>query len=478
MSRTTRLVALLSVGAMTPVTAQQIDRSRPPRLPPAPAFRLPLVHSVRLPNGLGLVVVEQHEVPVVDLALVVRAGVVRDPRDLPGLATFTAEMLDEGAGVRTALEIAEEVAFLGARYTTTTTFEYAQIGLHLPRRRLPAALDLLADVVQRPTFPEAEIARQRELRRAALLQLRDQPTQQSPLVFNAILYGADHPYGWPPQGTEASATALTRTRVEEFYRAYYRPNNARLLIVGDITPDEARRLIGERFGDWGRADVPPLPVATPPRHGARAIYLVDKPGAAQSVFRIGNVGVARNTPDYYALQVMNTILGGSFTSRLNQNLRETRGYTYGAGSSFAMRRLAGPFQATASVVTTKTDSALIEFMRELRRIRDETVPGNELQKARQYLTLGFPAEFETTAGTAQQFLDLLVNDLPLDWYGTYLARINSVDAADVQRVARRYVDVDRLAITVVGDRGRIESGLRAVGEGPIVLRDLWGQPLR
>lgn len=457
--------------------AQQVDRTRPPQLGPAPRFRIPTAATARLPNGLELIVVEQHDVPVVDINLIVRAGSVHDPRELPGLATFTAGMLDEGAGARSALAIAEEVAFLGAQFSTSASYEFAQVSLHVPRRQLPAALDLMADVVLRPTFPDSEIARQRDLRRAALLQLRDQPTQQSPIAFGAIVFGTEHPYGRPLQGTEEAVAALSRDRVEQFYRSYYRPNNARLLIVGDITMEEARRLIGQRFGPWERGEVSPPPLATPPRHGNRTLYLVDKPGAAQSVFRIGNVGVPRSTPDYYAIQVMNTILGGSFTSRLNQNLRETHGYTYVASSLFAMRRLAGPFQATASVVTAKSDSALVEFMRELRRIRDELVPADELDKAKQYLVLGFPSEFETTAGTAQQFLDLVINDLPLDWYQTYLDRITAVSAEDVRRVARSYIDVDNLVITVVGDRQQIEAGLRALGEGPIALRDFWGRPV-
>ena len=204
------------------------------------------------------------------------------------------------------------------------------------------------------------------------------------------------------------------------------------------------------------------------------IYLVDKPGAAQSVIRIGHVGVPRSSPDYYALRVLNTILGGSFTSRLNQNLRETHGYTYGASSSFLMRRMAGPFTAAAWVVTAKTDSSLIEFLKELRRIRDTLVPGPELEKAKSYITLAWPGSFETTFGSAQQFLDLLSNDRPLGELSGFVAGISRVSAADVQRVARRYIDPDHFAIVVVGDRSQIESGIRALNEGPISVRDLWG----
>lgn len=472
------IAAALCAAAAGPLSGQQVDRTRPPQLPAPAPLRVPPVQSARLPNGLEIALVEMHEVPIVDITLLVRAGTVRDPRDMPGLATFTAGMLDEGAGRRTALEIAEEAAFLGAQLGSGATYEYASVNLHVPRRQLIAALDLMADVALRPAFPDSEVARQRELRRTGILQLRDNPVAQAPIAFNAIVFGADHPYGWPTGGTEASTSALSRDVVEQFYRTWYRPNNARVLIVGDITMADARRLVTERFGAWERGEVAALPSATAPAPASRAFYLVDKPGSAQTVIRIGHVGVARNTPDFYALQVLNTILGGSFTSRLNMNLREAKGYTYGANSGFAMRRLAGPFTASASVVTAKTDSSLIEFFRELRLIRDSVVPATELSKARQYLVLGLPGDFETTSGTAGQILDLMANDLPLDWYRTYTERINAVTAADVQRVARRYLDPDHFAIVVVGDRSQIEPGIRALGEGPIYLRDLWGQDVR
>lgn len=470
--------ALLLSGAAQALAAQTVDRTRAPTLAPPPALRVPAVQTARLPNGLELAVVEMHEVPVVDVTLLVRAGAVRDPADLPGLATFTATMLDEGAGRRSALEIAEEAAYLGARLTTSAGTEMSEVALHVPKRRLGPALDLMADVALGPTFPDSEIARQRDLRRSQILQLRDQPTAIAPLAFNAIVFGPAHPYGRPQGGDETSTAALSRHGVVQFYRSTYRPNNARLLVVGDVSLEEARDLIAARFGSWEAAAVPDLPVASAPAAAPRTFYLVDKPGAAQSVIRIGHVGAPRSTPDYFAIRVLNTILGGSFTSRLNQNLRETHGYTYGAGSSFQMRRLAGPFFATASVVTAKTDSSLIEFLSELRRIRDEPVPRDELAKAKAYLALGLPSEFETTEGAAAQFAELLANDLPLDYYSSFIQRINAVSSADVQRVARQYLDPDHFAIVVVGDRQQVETGIRALNEGPIALRDLWGRETR
>jgi predicted Zn-dependent peptidase len=461
--------------AAAPLAAQQVDRTHPPTPPAPPALRVPAVQTATLPNGLQLAVVEMHKVPVVDVTLQFGAGTARDPDDLPGLASFTATMLQQGAGARGALDIADETAFLGASLNTGAGYDAATASLHVPTRRLGLALDLLADVVLRPTFPDTEVARQRDLRRSQILQQRDQPVAMANVAFAAIVFGATHPYGRPPNGTETSTAALNRDQVLQFYQTYYRPNTARMLIVGDITLTEALRLVRARFGEWARAAASPAAEAPAPAGAVRTIYLVDKPGAAQSVFRIGQVGVSRATPDYFPLEVLNTILGGSFTSRLNQNLRETHGYTYGAGSQFAMRRMAGPFLATASVVTAKTDSALIEFMRELRRIRDEAVPQTELAKAKAYITLGLPADFETTQGAARQFSNLLLYDLPLDYFSAYIPRINAVTAADVQRVARQYLDPDHFAIVLVGDRSKIEAGLQALHEGAIAYRDMWGQ---
>ena len=461
------------------LTAQAVDRSKPPTLGPAPALKLPAIQTATLPNGLTLAVVEMHKVPVVDVQVLVDAGAARDPADLPGLATFTALMLQQGAGTRAALDVADEAAFLGAQLNTTATADGAVASLHVPRRRLEAALDLFADVVLRPTFSDSEVARQRELRGAQLVQQRDEPVAVANVAFPAIVYGPAHPYGHPLNGTDAATAALTRDRVAGFYRAYYRPNGARVLMVGDITLAQARGLVAARFGAWQQGDVPELAGGTAPAPpSTRAVYLIDKPGAAQSVIRIGHIGPARSTPDWYALEVLNTILGGAFTSRLNQNLRETHGYTYGAFSQFAARRLAGAFVALASVVTAKTDSSLVEFLKELRRIREEPVPDGELAKAKAYLALGLPGDFETTGGAAARFRDVLGYRLPLDYYDRYIERIGAVTAADVQRVARQYIDPDHFDIVVVGDKAQIEAGIKALNEGPIVYRDLWGQEIK
>ncbi|HMH81737.1 MAG TPA: pitrilysin family protein [Gemmatimonadales bacterium] len=460
------------------LSAQVLDRSKPPTLQPPPALKLPAVQAATLPNGLTLTVVEMHKVPVVDVQILVDAGAARDPSALPGLATFTATMLQQGAGVRGALDVADEAAFLGAQLTTAASFDGASASIHAPKRRLEGALDLLADVVLRPSFADSEVARQRQLRAAQLVQQRDEPVTVANVAFPAIVYGRGHPYGHPVNGTDSATARLARDGVAEFYRTYYRPNGARVLIVGDVTLAEARRLVAARFGGWERGDVPAFPSAPAPPGAPRTVYLIDKPGAAQSVIRIGHVGPVRTTPDWFALDVLNTIVGGAFTSRLNQNLRETHGYTYGAFSQFAPRRLTGAFVALASVVTAKTDSSLIEFLRELRRIRDEPVAAPELAKAKAYLTLGLPGDFETTGGAAARFRELVTFGLPLDYYDHYVERINAVTAADVQRVARQYIDPDHFDIVVVGDKSQIEAGIKALNEGPVVYRDLWGQEIK
>jgi len=307
--------------------------------------------------------------------------------------------------------------------------------------------------------------------------MRDRGPGIADVAYPAIIFGGEHPYGRPMLGTEVSVAGITRSDIEQYYRSYFRPNHSTLIVVGDVGVDDIVRRIERFFGSWERGEFPRMTVPAAQSRNTTAVYLIDKPGAAQSSVRIGSVGVPRSTQDYFGLLLMNTILGGSFTSRLNQNLRETHGYTYGAGSRFDMRRSAGPFTARAEIVSAKTDSALIEFMKELRGIRD-TIPQTELAKAKTYLQLQLPASFETTSQIAQQLVPIALYDLPLGYYNSFAQQIERLTQADVQRVAREYIDPARLAIVIVGDRASIEGGIRALGLGEILIRDLSGQPIR
>ncbi len=462
------LVLLAALAAAATLVAQQApDRSKAPVPGAAPALKLPPIQKRALANGLPVWIVEMHKVPVANLALVVKAGAAADPAGKYGLASFTAAMLDEGAGTRTALELADAIDFLGASLGTGSSFDASTVRLQSPVSKLDDALPLMADVVLRPSFSATELERLRKERLTGLLQTRDSPAGLASIGFARLVFGPRHRYGTPTIGNDASNGEMTVADLRSFHTGYYQPQNAHLIVVGDVTTDSLMPKLEKAFGGWknGAALAKPA-VETAAQHGPRQIYLIDKPGAPQSQIRIGWVGVPRSTPDYYALAVVNTVLGGSFTSRLNQNLREEHGYTYGAGSSFDMRIAAGPFTASAGVQSDKTTESLQEFFKELSGIR-QTIPAEELTRAKNNLALGFPGEFETTGGMAGNLVQLVVYNLPESFFGDYVPKIQAVSVADAQRVAAQYIQPDRFAVVVVGDVAKIEAGIRAAGLGPV-----------
>jgi predicted Zn-dependent peptidase len=471
---TATYVAVLFFTGLTSVSAQIIDRSKPPELGPPPTVSLPPIITRQLANGLKLMIVEQHELPLADFVLLTGSGSTADPTGKAGVANLTAAILREGTTTRKSLDIADQAAFLGIGLSSTSSWESSTLSLHTPTAQLDSALALFADVALHPSFPTNEFERLKKNRLTDLLQIRDQGPAIANLAFPAIVFGASHPYGLASIGTETSVKSLTTGDLQSYYQTNFRPNNATLIIVGDVTPDQIEQRIKSLFGSWQSGEVPSLSYAEPPKSGATTIYLIDKPGAAQSSFRIGSVGVPRSTKDYFALTVMNTILGGSFSSRLNQNLRETRGYTYGAGSRFDMRRGAGPFTASAEIVAAKTDSALLEFMKELNRIR-ESVPTDELTRSKRYLELQLPGNFETTQQIAGALVPVALYGLSLNYYDNYVQSIEAVTQADVNRVAQQYINPSALAVVIVGDRKSIEQALRSTNVGPVVVRDISGQ---
>jgi zinc protease len=476
--RSLRLLVLVAAatGLQSVAGAQAVDRSRAPTLGPPPKVSLPPIITRELPNGLKLMIVEQHELPVADFVLVVGSGGTVDPSGKPGVANLTSTMLVEGTTTRSSLEIADQIAYLGIGLGTNSNWDASTVSLHTTTAQLDSALALFADVILKPSFPTSEFERIRKNRLTELIQLKDRPTAIANQAYASILYGASHPYGQALIGTEASITGMATSDLVSYYKTHFFPNNSTLIIVGDVNPAQIEKKIAGIFGSWQRGTVPAYTLTNAPKATSTTIYLIDKPGAAQSSFRIGSIGVPRSTKDYFALTVMNTILGGSFTSRLNQNLRETHGYTYGARSGFDMRRAAGPFTASAEIVAAKTDSGLIEFMKELNSIRN-AVPTDELLKAKRYLQLGLPADFETTQQIATALVPVALYNLPLNYYNTYIQSIEAITQADVQRVAKEYINPSSLAIVIVGDRKSIETGLKAVGTGPISIRDFFGKPV-
>jgi predicted Zn-dependent peptidase len=454
--------------AAATLIAQAPDRSRPPQLAAAPELRLPALQKRQLSNGLPVLIVELHEVPVAQIHIVIRGGASDDPPGRFGVANMTASMLEQGAGSRSALEIADAIDYLGADLTATSGFDSSVIRLHVPVTRIADALPIMSDVVLRPTFPKDELERLRQERLTAILEARNDPPTMAAVAFAHLLFGSRDRYGTPVYGTADVVKSVTPDDLRAFYAQIYRPDNATLLAVGDLAPDTLLPLLEKSFGQW-RAPSGPRPSSRLPAAGqpsARQIYLVDKPAAPQSQIRIGGIGVARGTPDYFPIQVMNTILGGSFASRLNNNLREQHGYTYGAGSAFDMRTSEGPFQASAGVQTDKTAEALKEFFNELTGIR-KPVSTDELTRAKNYVALRFPGGFETTGDISRHVEDAIVFDLPDEYFARYIPNIKAVTVEDVQRVAQKYIQPDRFAVVIVGDRRVIEPGVRALNLGPI-----------
>jgi zinc protease len=342
------------------------------------------------------------------------------------------------------------------------------VRLSTPVPRLSDALSLMADVGMNPTFPAAELERLRKERLTRLLQARDDPAAIIEIAFPRIVFGEKHRYGTAAAGGTTEVKAMTLDDLRTFHRTYYRPELSTLLVVGDVTAASVMPLLERAFGSWKGAGAVPAVATLPtaPQLTKRQIYIIDKPGAAQSQIRIGWVGVPRSTPDYPTLQVLNTILGGSFTSRLNTNLRETHGYSYGAFSGFEERISPGAFSARAGVQTDKTADALKEFFNELTGIL-KPIPGEELDKAKNYVALGFPAEFESTGDLAQKMEEQLVHSLPDEYFPSYIRSVVQVTKPAVEKAAARYIQPDKFAVVIVGDRKVIESGVRALNLAPI-----------
>jgi zinc protease len=481
MSARTR--AALAVLAVLPLTAgpllAQADRSHPPRPGPVRPLQLPPLERHALSNGVSVVLVAMHEVPVVQVVLVLRAGAVADPLGREGLAAMTADMLDEGAGGKDALALADAIDYLGATLATGTSWDASSVQLRVPVARLDAALGLMADVALRPDFPEAELARLKKEALTQLLQARDEPGAIASRALAQAVFGPQHRYGKPQAGDALQIASFTAAELRAFHAARYVPGAATLVVVGDVTAGVLPTL-EKAFGAWKPAGpTPASPVVPAPRQlSKRSVWLVDKPGAAQSALRLGRVGPSWPDPAYGANEVMNTLLGGSFTSRLNDNLREQHGYAYGAGSAFRRYRTGGLFVVGSDVQTDKTGPAVGEVFKELARILEPAAP-DEVERARSYAALGYAGDFETTRQVAQRIVDQVVYDLPDGFYEAFVPQALAIDVAGLRQAARATIDPKRIALVVVGDRARVEGPLAALGLGPIrnlSVDDVMGKP--
>ncbi|MDI6766449.1 MAG: pitrilysin family protein [Bacteroidota bacterium] len=445
---------------------QTPDRTKPPDLGPPPSMKLPAIQHLKLSNGIPVVLMEKHQVPLVEVELLIRAGVVNDPKDKPGLASMTTSIMEEGAGTRNALELADAIDFLGADISAFASWHTSGVSMFTPLSKLDDALTLFGDMCLRPTFPKEELERNRKERLTTIMQWHDEPRAIASVQFSKTLFGNDHPYGKSTIGNEKSIRALKVDDLKKFHQTYFTPGNASLIVVGDISPEAILPKLEAIFGKWEGGKVEQVSFPKAQQVKERTIYLIDKPGAPQSEIRIGRIGVDRMTEDYYSLRVMNTILGGSFSSRLNQNLREQHGYTYGASSNFDFRVMPGPFLAGSAVQTAVTDSALFQFFYELNRIL-EPVSDEELTRAKNYLTLRYPESFQTVQQIANQLAELVAYNLPDDYFNNFTKNILAVTKEDVQRVARKYIEPEKVSIIVVGDRKTIEKPVGNLKYGKI-----------
>jgi zinc protease len=457
-------VSILSVTAIC--LSQSVDRSKPPVLGPPPSLTLPPIQKATLSNGISVILIEKHNVPVLEMRLVINAGSVVEGPDKIGLATMTASMLKEGAGDKSSLELSDAIDYLGASISTYAGSHTMGISLHTPVSKLDKAFDLFADIALHPTFPANELERLRKERLTALMQMYDQPTMIAIHAASQFVFGAQHPYGRSTIGTEKTIKGFTIDDVKGFYTRHFNASNAVFIVAGDVKKDEIVAKLEKAFGNWrnGDAAITKVPVADQVKE--RTIYLIDKPDAPQSVIRISRVGVERTNPDFFPIIVMNSILGGSFSSRLNINLREKHGYTYGASSGFDMRPAPGAFTAGSSVQTAVTDKAMTEFMNELKNI-SEPVSDQELTRAKNYLALSYPGGFETVAQIVNQLSEMQFYSFPDTYFNTYINNVQAVTKADVQRVAKKYIDPKNIAIIIVGDRKKIEKGLSDLKLGVI-----------
>ena len=470
--------AIVLCFSLSPVAGQQLDRKKVPPAGPTPVLRVPVWTRSTLANGADLIVSEKHDLPLISFSITFLGGADQfEPAGRQGVGSLTASLLSEGTRTRDGEALSNALQLLGTSVNATVAGETGSIGFVATTGKFQATLGILTDMLLNSTFPVAGLERLRGQRLVALTQARAQPNAIASRVFPKIVFGPNHPYGRVV--TEESLKAITRDDIVAFHKVFFQPGRALITVVGDTTPAAAKPAIEKALAGWAKGGERPAfsypPVADPK---ATTIFLVDKPGAAQSTFAIGRPGPPRSTPDFYALQVMNTILGGMFQSRLNANIREEKGYSYGVNSNFAYGKGPGAFRAGGDIVTAKSDAALVEFMKELRGILgNRPITDDELTTAKDALIQRLPATFASVSSINSSLTTLWTQNLPNDYYQQYAKRVADITKDDVVRVAKQYITVDNLAIVIVGDRATIEGPLKATGIAPIVIYDIEGNPL-
>jgi predicted Zn-dependent peptidase len=452
---------------------EKIDRTKPPKPGPESKVKFPSYYEKTLPNRLKVIVIENHEQPIVYVSFVVKSGSTYDG-ELPGLASVTAELLTKGTKTRSATQIAEEIDFVGGSLNATASWDATNVSVFVLKKYLGVGVDILQDVVLNPTFPEEEIERVRTQRLASIKQSKAEAGYLAGVRFSKELF-AGHPYANVSGGNEESIQKMKRDDLVKFYQTHFIPNNSFIIFAGDITPSEALPLVEKYFGGWKKGKNPHKKFQTVKDVNQTKVVIVDKPGAVQSAIRIGHLGIDRKNKDYVKVYTLNTLLGGYFNSRINMNLRETHGYTYGASSFFDARIYPGPFIVSADVRNEVTDSSIAEVIKELKRIIDEPVPEDELKMAKDYIVGSFPLQIETPAQVASRVMTIEIYGLPKDFYDRFREEVKKITAKDIQETARKYLHPDKLLIVVSGNSKQIKPVLEKFG--PVVVYDADGNKI-
>ena len=457
-----------------PVNADAEWRKDAPKPWPASALHLPVPGKFKLSNGLTVLYSERPGLPLVAANLVLHAGSGINPVDRPGLASITARMLQQGTTTRSALQIADRAADLGATLNSGAGTDTTGISTRSLSRNFPDALELLADVALHPSFPQAEIERVRSERLTWIVQEKDEPSALATRVLTGALYGPRHTYGYPDIGTTESIKAISREDLVHFWQQNYFPGDAALVVTGNIKLAALKPLLEKQFSAWKPGRPAPAAVGSPETTDAKLI-LVDRPGAPQTTLVCFSMGLQRSTPDYVPVEVMNTDLGGLFSSRINMNLREAHGYTYGAGSAFVYHRAPGPFLVFSDVRTDVTAPATTEIFNELKRMRETQMTPAELLLSKDSIARSLPGRFERGTEAAGTFAELFTYDLPLDYFSTLPERINAVTVEQAQAMAQKYIQPEKTIVLAVGDRAKIEEDMKKLNLGKVEIRDADGK---
>ncbi|HEV7389858.1 MAG TPA: pitrilysin family protein [Gemmatimonadaceae bacterium] len=436
-----------------------------PKPGPARSYRFPTFTDERLPSGLRLVTAPVSNLPVVTMLVLVDAGSTNDPPGREGVAALTAGLLLEGTPLLSGAEIAEKFERLGTSVESGADWDSAFVKLTTLSARLEDAATQLGQILRQPAFPDREVQRLKAERLAEILQLETEPRGLADEKFSEFLYSPDSRYSKPDEGSTETVSAISRTDVENFFRANYRTGSTTVILAGDVTPESARALVDKAFQNWTLGTAESQKLVATARTGRKSVHIVDKRDAPQSELRVGHVGLPRKVPDFFPTLVMNAVLGGLFGSRINLNLREAHGYTYGASSFYDWRRGPGPFVVSTAVQSDVTAPALHEILLEIERIRTEKISDDELSLARDYLDGVFPIRYETTAAIASALATLVIYDLPADYYDTYRNNIRSVSVDAVLSAAQAHLHPDMLQTIVVGDARAISGSIAELGLG-------------